>query len=196
MSNWHSVASVGMERGDRGEQEGGAMVCEACSASAATGKQIATFRRVSVFTIATLFVLVMPCLASATVVRENHIYSTAKRNVLNGKGRSRLNGGGFVGSALDRSPSKSSRKRRTLYTSSTNESSSPVCQDMTCDELQEAWIWPGKMPPCPGHKKDYSYEDDSCSAWDTSSKGGSKSGGGKGGRSGWSGWKASGLRLR
>ena len=57
------------------------------------------------------------------------------------------------------------------------------CQQLTCDEMESAWIFPSDMPPCPGHAKKYSYEDDACEAWNTSGKGGGKgkgSGGGDG----------------
>ena len=58
------------------------------------------------------------------------------------------------------------------------------CQQLTCDEMESAWIFPSDMPPCPGHVQNYSYEDDACEAWTTSGKGGGKGKGGGGGGGG------------
>ena len=59
------------------------------------------------------------------------------------------------------------------------------CQQLSCDEMESAWIFPSDMPPCPGHVQTYSYEDDACEAWNSSGKGGvsgkGSGGGGKGG---------------
>ena len=48
------------------------------------------------------------------------------------------------------------------------------CQQLTCDEMESAWIFPSDMPPCPGHAKKYSYEDDACEAWSAKGKGSGK----------------------